>query len=107
MPLGTTKRQATQKQSMIATIVLAAIMMSGLLYAATSPLDWIGRFTIVACIAMYVFGTVAVLVLQKRYPENAYDLFRVTVPPNACVSVLAFTIYGIAKHPHDLLPLLK
>lgn len=65
MAFWTTKHPATQKESMIATIVLEAIMMSGLIYAVTSPLDWLGRFTIVACIVMYVFGTVAVLVLPK------------------------------------------
>jgi amino acid transporter len=107
MAFLTTRRPASQRESMIATIMLAAMMMSGLIYAATSPVDWLVRFAIVACIVMYVFGTVAVLVLQKRQPENAYNLVRVTVPPGACMAILAFMIRGIARHPHDLLPLLK
>ena len=107
MPFLPSRRPASQRESMIATIILAAMMMSGLIYAATSPVDWLVRFTTVACIAMYVFGTVAVLVLQKRHPECAYNLLRVQVPPSACMAILAYTIRGIARHPHDLLPLLK
>jgi amino acid transporter len=107
MAFFTTKQPPTQRESMIATIVLAAMMMSGLIYAVTSPVDWIVRFTIAASIVFYVFGIVAVLVLQKRQPESAYNLFRVTVPSGAALAVLGYMIYGIAKHPHDLLQLLR
>jgi hypothetical protein len=107
MPFLPSRRPASQRESMIATIILAAMMMSGPIYALTAPLDWIVLLAIAVCIVMYVGGTIAVLVLQKRQPESAYNLFRVQVPPSACMAILAYMIRGIARHPHDLLPLLK
>lgn len=101
------KRPMGLKESMIAAVLLAAMMLSGTLYALTAPLDWLVRLAIAVCIVMYVFGTVAVLVLQKRHPESAHILFRVVVPPGACMAILAYMIRGIARHPHDMLTLLK
>lgn len=95
------------KESMIATVILAAMMLSGPVYALTAPLDWLIRLAIAVCIVMYVFGTVAVLVFQKRHPESANLLSRVVVPPGACMAILAYMIRGIARHPHELLSLLK
>ena len=107
MALFTTKRPATQKESMIATLIYAAIMMFGLVHAVTSPVDGMVRLAIGTSIAMYLFGIGAVLVLQSKHAESAYNLFRVTVPPGAALAVMGLMIDGIAKHPHDLLPLLK
>jgi amino acid transporter len=92
---------------MAATIVFAAIMMFGLVYAVTSPVDWLVRFSIVASIVLYLFGVAMVLVLERRQssPEYAYNLLRVTVPSSVSMAVLALTIYGIARHPHLLLNL--
>jgi hypothetical protein len=107
MAFLTRKQAPSQKESMLATLVLAAIMTPGLIYAVTSPVDWIVRLMIGTSMALYIFGVVAVLVFQKKHAESAYDLFRVTVPPGVAMAVLALAIYGIAMHPHALLPLLK
>ena len=107
MGFWTFKRSVGLKESMIATVILSAIMLSGPLYALTAPLDWVVRVAIAVCIVMYVFGTIAVLIFQKRHPESAGILSRVVVPPGACMAILAYMIRGIARHPHDLLSLLK
>lgn len=95
------------RQSMIYTLIMGAMMLYGLSLAVFAPVDTFVRVVVLVTSAFFVFVTIFLLVLEKRHPEHAWWIFRAYVGPSGCMVVMSAMLAWVARHPHDLLPLLR
>jgi hypothetical protein len=92
------QRPLSQRESVLATLVLAIILMSGLYFANVSPLEPVNRLMVGSATAVYVLGIFAVVVFQRRHAEAAFDLFRVSAVLGIPTALLGMLVFGIARH---------
>jgi uncharacterized membrane protein YczE len=85
---------------MLATIVVGLAMMTGLFYAAISPIDSATRLVVLCAIGLYIFGIGYAIRMEAKYAERALDLFRITIPLGTACAFLGVMISGMARHLH-------
>jgi hypothetical protein len=97
----------SQRESMAATVIMAAMMLACMSFALASPIDDLGRLVVASATALYLAGIIASLVYQNKHSEAAYYLFRVSVPAGVAVALLGLTVSAIARHPRAWISHLK